>query len=53
MKKYIVTQAAKRDLMVIAQYGDENYGIEKSNQYRDKLEQSFVSILTIYYQYGI
>ncbi len=44
MKKYIVTQAAKRDLMAIAQYGDENYGNEKSDQYRDKLEQKFVSM---------
>jgi plasmid stabilization system protein ParE len=44
MKKYTVTQAAKRDLMVIAQYGDEYYGIEKSDQYRGKLEQKFISM---------
>jgi len=51
MKKYIVTQAAKRDLMAIAQYGDENYGIEKSDQYRDKLEQRFVSMAEQPYLY--
>ncbi len=51
MKKYIVTQAAKRDLMAIAQYGDENYGFEKSDQYRDKLEQKFVSMAEQPYLY--
>ena len=51
MKKYIVTQAAKRDLMAIAQYGDENYGIEKSDQYRDKLEQKFISMAEQPYLY--
>jgi len=51
MKKYIVTLAAKRDLMAIAQYGDENYGNEKSDQYRDKLEQRFVSMAEQPYLY--
>ena len=51
MKKYIVTQAAKCDLMAIAQYGDENYGNEKSDQYRDKLEQKFVSMAEQPYLY--
>ena len=41
MPKYRISQHAKEDLIAIAQYGDERYGIEASNVYRDKLINRF------------
>lgn len=38
MSGYIVSQSAQVDLIKIAQYGDENYGVEQSNQFRDQLK---------------
>lgn len=37
--EYRITEAAKDDLLLIAEYGDEHYGITQSNQYRDQLKQ--------------
>jgi len=41
MPDYRLTQAAKQDLVTIAEYGDERYGFEQSNRYRDLLKQRF------------
>lgn len=41
MADYRLSEAAKRDLIEIARYGDERYGIERSDQYRDLLKQKF------------
>ncbi len=41
MYDYQITQAAKEDLIIIAQYGDENFGVAQSNRYRDQLKQRF------------
>lgn len=41
---YILSKSAQSDLIVIAQYGDKNYGIERSNQYRDKLKKQFEAL---------
>jgi len=38
---YKLSKSAQEDLMVIASYGDKNYGIARSNQYRDKLKKQF------------
>lgn len=38
MRKCVLTQAAKSDMVAIAKYGDEFFGAKKSDQYRDKLE---------------
>jgi len=44
MSEYIVSKAAQADLIKIAQHGDENYGIERSNQYRDQLRRQFETL---------
>ena len=36
--------AAERDLINIALYGMEQFGIEQSEQYRDKLKQRFLEL---------
>ncbi|MBL4853476.1 MAG: type II toxin-antitoxin system RelE/ParE family toxin [Robiginitomaculum sp.] len=41
MTGYRISKAAQADLIKIAQYGDENYGIERSNQFRDQLKKQF------------
>ncbi len=41
---YSLSKSAQNDLIVIAQYGDKNYGIERSNQYRDGLKKQFESL---------
>lgn len=41
MGKYILSKDAKTDIIAIAQYGDDNYGIEKSNLYCSQLEEHF------------
>ncbi len=41
MKTYRISKSAQADLIKIAHYGDENYGIERSNQYRDHLKEQF------------
>ena len=41
MPKYRLNEIAKADLLSIARWGDEHYGIERSNQYRDELKAHF------------
>ncbi len=41
MTEYRISKAAQADLIRIAQYGDENYGVERSNQFRDRLKEQF------------
>ena len=41
MRKYRLVEAAKEDLISIAQYGDEHFGVAQSNRYRDQLKQRF------------
>ncbi|MCF6275593.1 MAG: type II toxin-antitoxin system RelE/ParE family toxin [Robiginitomaculum sp.] len=44
MSGYILSKAAQADLIKIAQYGDKNYGIERSNRYRDRLKEQFETL---------
>lgn len=41
MRKYRLAQRAKDDLIAIAQYGDEHFGVAQSDGYRDQLKQRF------------
>lgn len=41
MGKYRLSKAADDDLMGIALFGDEHFGIAQSNRYRDQLKQRF------------
>ena len=41
MCSYRLTERAKEDLIGIAQYGDEHFGVAQSNRYRDQLKQRF------------
>lgn len=41
MRKYRLAKRARDDLIAIAQYGDEHFGVAQSNRYRDKLKQRF------------
>jgi len=45
MRKYRLSQAAKGVLIFIAQYGDEYFGIQRSDDYRDLLERRFSEIV--------
>ncbi len=38
------SEAAKEDLIRIAWYGDEHFGREQSDKYRDKLKKQFSMI---------
>lgn len=42
MAEYRLSQSAKEDLIVIAQYGDEHFGVAQSSRYRDQLKQRFL-----------
>ena len=42
MPDYRLSEAAKEDLIVIAQYGDEHFGIAQSDRYRNKLKNGFL-----------
>jgi toxin ParE1/3/4 len=44
MPDYRLSEAAKEDLVVIALYGDEHFGITQSDRYRDKLKKRFAVI---------
>ena len=44
MPDYRLSEAAKEDLIVIALYGDEHFGINQSDRYRDKLKKRFAVI---------
>jgi len=39
--KYRLSKLAEEDLLVIAEYGDEHFGIAQSDRYRDQLKQRF------------
>jgi len=41
MDEYRFSQSAKEDLIAVAQYGDEHFGVAQSNRYRDQLKQRF------------
>ncbi len=41
MPAYHLTQAAEEDLVRIALYGDERFGEDQSNRYRDQLKDHF------------
>ncbi len=41
MGEYRLSQSAKNDLIAIAQYGDERFGVAQSDRYRDQLKQRF------------
>ncbi|PCI50438.1 MAG: plasmid stabilization protein [Alphaproteobacteria bacterium] len=41
MADYRLSQEARKDLMDIAVYGDENFGVAQSNKYRDQLKLHF------------
>ncbi|MBF0444105.1 MAG: type II toxin-antitoxin system RelE/ParE family toxin [Magnetococcales bacterium] len=42
MPDYRLAEAAKEDLIVIAQFGDEHFGLAQSDRYRDLLKQRFL-----------
>jgi len=44
MSLYKLSNKAKQDLINIAKYGDEHFGIKRSNQYRDQLKNRFITI---------
>ncbi len=41
MAEYRLSEAAKEDLVSIAQYGDAQFGVAQSDQYREKLKRRF------------
>ena len=41
MPKYRLTRKAENDLLSIASYGIEQFGVERSRQYYNKLKQRF------------
>lgn len=44
MLNYRLSEVAKEDLIIIAQYGDENFGVVQSDNYRDQLKRQFLVI---------
>lgn len=44
MAKYRLSEEAKEDLVGIALYGDEHFGISQSDHYRDQLKRRFLII---------
>ena len=42
MPDYRLSEAAKEDLIRIAQYGDEHFGVSQSDYYRDQLKRRFL-----------
>lgn len=41
MRSYLLSKAAEKDLVQIAEYGDQQFGIEQSDKYRNQLSQHF------------
>jgi len=41
MGEYRLSRRAQDDLIAIAEYGDENFGVAQSDRYRDQLKQRF------------
>ena len=44
MPDYILSNAAKQDLKEIARFGDERFGPQKSDEYREALKEKFQKI---------
>ena len=44
MSEYRLSEAAIEDLLQIAIFGDETFGREQSDKYRDKLKKQFLEI---------
>lgn len=44
MPNYHLSEAAKEDLIRIAQYGNEYFGVTQSDHYRDQLKRRFLII---------
>lgn len=42
MPNYRLSKGAKEDLVGIAQYGDEHFGMAQSDHYRDQLKRRFL-----------
>lgn len=49
--KYRLSQLAEEDLLSIADYGDEHFGIAQSDRYRDQLKQRFSALAEQPYLY--
>lgn len=49
--KYRLSKLAEEDLLEIADYGDEHFGIGQSDQYRDQLKQPFTALAEDPYLY--
>ena len=41
MPRYRLSKLAEADLLLIAEYGDEHFGIAQSDRYRDQLKHRF------------
>jgi len=41
MSRYRLSESAKQDLIGIARYGDEKFGVRQSDAYRDRLKKRF------------
>ncbi len=44
MADYRLSGAAEEDLIAIVQYGDEQFGLKQSDQYREKLKHRFSAL---------
>lgn len=44
MAEYRLSEAATEDLISIAQYGDDQFGVVQSDRYREKLKQRFSAL---------
>ena len=51
MAKYHLSKSAEEDLTGIADYGDEHFGIEQSDRYREQLKQRFSALTEQLYLY--
>ncbi|MEQ1816447.1 MAG: type II toxin-antitoxin system RelE/ParE family toxin [Nitrosomonas sp.] len=52
MPEYRLTGAAEEDLIEIAQYGDEHFGIAQSGRYREQLKKRFSQLAAHPMQYA-
>ncbi len=44
MRKYRLAQRAEDDLIAIARYGDEHFGVAQSDRYREQLKTRFSTL---------
>ena len=49
--KYRLSKEAEEDLLGIADYGDEHFGLAQSDRYRDQLKQRFAALAEQPYLY--